>query len=104
MFFNITPTLYVERNFIMEIKRNFEVIKARTTKNENIVMFDMKINDVAIYGMMLKHVVRESDGKEFEIISFPSYQGTNGKYYNHVYYDLAQTDRELIINMVKSLL
>lgn len=88
----------------MEIKRNFEVIKARTTKNENIVMFDMKINDVAIYGMMLKHVVRESDGKEFEIISFPSYQGTNGNYYNHVYYDLSQTDRDLIIGMVKSLI
>lgn len=88
----------------MEIKRNFEVIKARTTKNENIIMFDMKINDVSIYGMMLKHVVRESDGKEFEIVSFPSYQGPKGNYYNHVYYSLSQADRDIIIKMVKELI
>lgn len=84
--------------------KEFEVIKARTTKNDNIVMFDLKINGVSIYGCMLKHVVREKDGKEFEIISYPSYQGSNGKYYNYVYYDLSQSDRELIINQVKSLL
>jgi hypothetical protein len=84
--------------------KEFEVIKVRTTKNENIVMFDIKINGVSIYGCMLKHVVRESDGKEFDIIQYPSYQGTNGKYYNHVYYDLSQSDRDVIINQIKSLL
>lgn len=84
--------------------KEFEVLRVRTTKNENIVMFDIKINNVKIYGMMLKHVIIEKNGKEYDIISFPSYQGSDGKYYNHVYYDLSSTDREMIINQIKSLL
>ena len=30
--------------------KEFEVLRVRTTKNENIVMFDIKINNVKIYG------------------------------------------------------
>lgn len=84
--------------------KEFEVLKARTTKNENIIMFDIRINGVKIYGMMLKHVISEKNGKEYDIISYPSHQGSDGKYYNYCYYDLSEADRKNIIDQVNELL
>ena len=87
-----------------------EVLRARQTKKDNLVVFDLKVNEVSIYGCFLKEVTIKKDGKRYKagdtayIISFPSYKGTDDKYYNYCYYPLTEQDEQFIIESIKKVL
>ena len=55
------------------------------------VRFALTVNGVAVYGC---NVV---EGKNGDFISFPSYKGKDGKYYNHVYIPLTDKEQEGIL-------
>lgn len=57
---------------------DWDVLSVRETK-KGFVFFNLKLNGITIYGCK----VIESDKGDF--ISFPSYKGTDDKYYSHVY-------------------
>lgn len=75
---------------------NIEVIRAKEYKNT--VFFDVNINGVSIYGC------RFVEGKNGDFVSFPSYKGSDGKYYSHCYIKLGEADVSLIDEQIDELL
>ena len=73
------------------------VFANKKTKKET-TFFDMKVNGVSIYGCTLV------DGKNGTFVSFPSYKGSNEKYYNHAWVELSDDDIELIETLVSDAL
>lgn len=55
------------------------------------VRFALTVNGVTVYGC---NVV---EGKNGDFITFPSYKGKDGKYYNHAYIPLTDKEQEGIL-------
>ena len=68
----------------------------RTKLLENVIMFDMTVNGVTIYGCSYKTLHRKDNDEAFAKIGFPSRKGKDDKYYNHVYVKLSDEDIETI--------
>ena len=71
-----------------------QVIRAKLL--DNVIMFDMVVNGVTIYGCSYKTLHRKDNDEEFAKIGFPSRKGKDDKYYNHVYVKLSDEDVETI--------
>lgn len=71
----------------------WDVLSVRETK-KGFVFFNLKLNGITIYGCK----VIESDKGNF--ISFPSYKGTDGNYYSHVY---ARLDEGLVKAIIEEI-
>lgn len=65
---------------------------------DNGVTFTLNVDRVSIYGC------RVVSGKNGDFISFPSRKGSDGKYYNHAYIDLTDTELMVVFDMVRSAL
>lgn len=55
------------------------------------VRFALTVNGVTVYGCIVM------EGKNGDFISFPSYKGKDGKYYNHAYIPLTDKEQEGIL-------
>ena len=66
---------------------DIQVTRAKELENETI-MFDMLVNGIQIYGCSYKTLKRKDNGEEFAKIGFPSRKGSDGKYYNQVYFKI----------------
>ena len=75
---------------------NLEVKRAKEYKDT--VFFDVDINGVMIYGC------RFVEDKNGDFVSFPSYKGSNGKYYSHAYIKLDEASVKLIDEQIDQLL
>ena len=75
---------------------NLEVKRAKEYKDT--VFFDVDINGVMIYGC------RYVEGKNGDFVSFPSYKGSDGKYYSHAYIKLDEAAISLIDEQIDKLL
>lgn len=71
-----------------------EVLRAKIL--ENVIMFDMTVNGVTIYGCSYKTLHRKDNDEAFAKIGFPSRKGKDDKYYNHVYVKFSDEDIEAI--------
>lgn len=60
------------------------------------IMFDMSVNDVAIYGCSYKILQRKDGSGDFAKVGFPSRKGSDGKYYNNAYFFVTEDDLEKI--------
>ena len=67
------------------------------------ISFDMKVNEVTIYGCWYREG-KCKKGEDYQLVSFPSKQGKDGKYYSHAYVKLQQSDIDLISKQIESLL
>ena len=70
----------------------------RAKEYKDTVFFDMEINGVMIYGC------RYVEGKNGDFISFPSYKGSDGKYYSHAYIKIDEAHINLIDEQIDKLL
>ena len=75
---------------------DLEVIRAKEYKET--VFFDVRINGVNVYGC------RFIEGKNGDFVSFPSYKGSDGKYYSHAYIKLDEASVKLIDEQIDNLL
>lgn len=75
----------------------FEIDRVRKSSNGQIY-FTLILNGVHINGCYIKEWGEGRNRKEF--ISLPSYKGTDGKYYNHVYFRFSDEDQAAIIDKV----
>ena len=73
-----------------------KVLRAKEYKNTTF--FDVEINGVKIYGC------RFVEGKNGDFVSFPSYKGSDGKYYSHAYIELDDAMVALIDEQIDKLL
>lgn len=84
-----------------------EVLRAHDlTKDDqegcNIAV-DLKINGVTIYGCFYREG-KDKNGKDYQMVSFPSHKGNDDKYYNYAYVKLTDEDVERISKDIEKLL
>lgn len=76
----------------------YEVEVTRAKELKDSYAFDMRVNGVMIYGCWLKET---KDGNNF--VSFPSYKGTDGKYYSHAYFKVTDELQDIIEKGIEAL-
>lgn len=77
-----------------EDKVNYEitVLAARQTKFDNTVMIDLDVNGVKIYSCVLKEMTVKKDGEKYKagdtfyVVNLPQEKGSDGKYYDRVWF------------------
>lgn len=84
-----------------------EVLRAHDlTKDDqegcNIAV-DLKINGVTVYGCFYREG-KDKNGKDYQMVSFPSHKGNDGKYYSYAYVKLTDEDVEKISGDIEKLL
>lgn len=87
----------------IEVLRAKDFTKDDAKENECSIVFDMKVNGVTIYGCWYR-TGSDKKGEDYEMVSFPSQKGKDGKYYNHAYVQLQQSDIDNISKQIESLL
>ena len=95
-----------------EEKTNYDVkvIAARQTKNESIVMVDLNVNGVKIYSCILKEVVCTKDteahkkGDVCTLLNLPQEKGTDGKYYDRVWFPISNAMIDNVRKQVEEIL
>lgn len=75
---------------------NHSIEVTRTKLLEDVIMFDMVVNGVTIYGCSYRTLSRKDGSGTFAKVGFPSRKGKDDKYYNHVYVKLTEEDIETI--------
>lgn len=78
------------------VVNDLKVLRAKEYKGTTFL--DLEVNGVKIYGC------RYVEGKNGDFISFPSYKGNDGKYYNHAYVELDEAMVSLIDEELDKLL
>lgn len=86
----------------VEAKLQIEVKRAKELKN--VIMFDMEINGIMIYGCSYRELERKDGSGSFVKIGFPSRKGSDDNYYNHVYVKLSDTDIDVIEKGIEALI
>lgn len=71
-------------------------------KNTSIT-FDVVINGVTIYGCWYREGTNKNK-EEYAMVSFPSHEGKDGKYYSHAYVKLSNADVQNIAEQIEKLL
>lgn len=79
-----------------------EVLKARQFQNSR-VGFDLKINGITIYSM-IAFPYKDKQGNDAWGISFPQRKGSDGKWYNEVYFYIDESMRKGLLEQIDYLL
>lgn len=77
----------------------YTVTVTRAKEIKDSYAFDMEVNGIKIYGCWLKE---SKNGGNF--ISFPSYKGSDGKYYSHVWFNIDEKLQEEIEKQIEAAL
>lgn len=86
------------------------VLGARQTKNDAIVMVDLDVNGVKIYSCILKEITVKKDGEKYKkgdtcyILNLPQEKGTDGKYYDRVWFPISNKITDNVCEQVSHLL
>ncbi|MBO7676873.1 MAG: hypothetical protein J6S49_05110 [Erysipelotrichaceae bacterium] len=74
-----------------QANHSIEVLRARELDNGTII-FDMKVNDVTIYGCNYKTFTKKDGSGEFAKVGFPSRKGSDDNWYSHAYFTVTEDD------------
>lgn len=68
--------------------KDIKVSRVKENKNkEDCYRFNLTVNGITLYGCQyITYTAKNGDRSSF--ISFPSYKGTDGKWYNHCYFPI----------------
>lgn len=88
-----------------ETKTNYDCKVTRAKEvNEGTVVFDMVVNGVTIYGCWYREGTSKKDGKEYQMISFPSQKSDkDDKYYNHCWFKIEDSVKDDIIAQLQKM-
>lgn len=78
-----------------------KVTRAKEIK-EGSVVFDMVVNGITIYSCWYREG-KDKNGKDYTMVSFPSQQADNGKYYNHCWFKIEDDVKNNIIEQLQKL-
>lgn len=85
-----------------ETKQAYDVKVTRAKEvKEGSVAFDMIVNGVNIYGCWYRE--GNSNGQDYELISFPSRKADDGKYYNYAWFKVEDDVKAQIIAQLEEL-
>ena len=77
------------------------VLKAKEIRDGKVI-FDCEVNGIKIYSCWYNEYKNKS-GKEGTMLSFPSYKGSDGNYYNYVWFPISQEMKNDIIAQIEKL-
>ena len=77
------------------------VLKAKEIRDGKVI-FDCEVNGIKIYSCWYNEYKNKS-GKEGTMLSFPSYKGSDGNYYNYVWFPISQEMKNDIIAQIGKL-
>lgn len=83
------------------LQYSVKVTRAKEVK-EGSVAFDMTVNGVAVYGCWYREG-KTKKGDDYQMISFPSHKGGDGKYYNHAWFRIDDETKKDIIAQLQEL-
>jgi hypothetical protein len=83
------------------VEYSVEVLKAKEVKDGKII-FDMEVFGIKIYGCWYNEY-KTKDGKDGTMLSFPSYKGSDGNYYNYVWFPISTDLKNDIIAQIEKL-
>lgn len=83
------------------VEYSAKVLKAKEVKDGKII-FAMEVNDIKIYGCWYNEY-KTKDGKDGTMLSFPSYTGSDGNYYNYVWFPISTDLKANIIAQIAKL-
>ena len=82
---------------------NYDVKVTRAKEfKEGQVTFDMVVNGVSIYGCWYREGT-DKQGNDYQMISFPSHQGKDEKYYNYAWFKIEDDIKSNIIEQLQKL-
>ena len=81
---------------------NHEIKVTRVKELDNVIMFDMVVNDVSIYGCSYKVLTNHETKEEFGKVGFPS-KKSGDTWYNQAYVKLSAADMENIEKQIESM-
>lgn len=87
-----------------------KVLAARETKNDSIVMVDIDVNGVKIYSCILKELTVKEDGEKYKkgdkcyVLNLPQEKGSDGKWYDRVWFPRSNKMIEDIVKQATDLL
>lgn len=92
-------TVVSNSKFDVTVTRAHEI----NTENENeqVISFDVNVGDVTIYGMIYRSGISQNN-KPYEFITFPARKGTDGKYYNYVWFPISRELQAAIIEQISN--
>lgn len=74
---------------------SFSIRRVNYVQKTGTVFFDMTINDIDVFGC------RVATAGEKDFIAYPSYKGTDGKYYSYVNIYMSSDDQSKILAAVE---
>jgi len=86
---------------VVQASYEVKVLKVKAVKQDTYA-FNMEVNGIKIYSCWYRQGVK--NGKEWSMISFPSHKGSDGKYYNHVFFPISDNLKSAIEKQMESLL
>lgn len=81
---------------------NHDVVVTRAKETDRGIRFSMDVNGVSINGCYWRE--GEKNGKDYCFVAFPSYKGSDEKYYNHAYVKLSDEDLKTIESMITKII
>ena len=78
-------------------------VKDFSKDGKTSIAVDLEVNGVMIYGCYYREG-EDKNGKEYNMLAFPSKKGSDGKYYNHAYFKISDELLENIQQQIDSLL
>ena len=95
----------IKRNKDESVKNHeIKVTRANEIESKNVIMFDMIVNDVQIYGCSYRTLTNHETNEEFAKIGFPSRKGNDDKWYNNAYVKLTPEDITEIEKQIEALI
>lgn len=81
----------------------FDIKITRAKELENVIMFDMEVNGIMIYGCSYRTFTRKDNGEEFAKIDFPSHK-SGDNWYKYVYFKITDEDIDVIEKGIEALI
>lgn len=85
------------KNHMINVQRVHEL-------DNGVIMCDVKVNDVTIYGCTYKELQYKDGSGSFWKFDFPKRKGNDGKYYNHAFFFVTDDDLETIDSQIEELI
>lgn len=87
-------------------KENTQGYDVKVTRAKEVqegqVVFDMVVNGVTVYGCWYREGTSKK-GEPYQMVSFPSQKGSDGKYYNHCWFKIEDDVKANIIEQLEKL-
>lgn len=81
-----------------------KVLRAKDMSKDGktIIAVDMEVNGVKIYGCTYREGIK--NGKEWNLVDFPSVKGKDGNYYNRAWFPISKELCDLIAKAIGKIL